>query len=234
MNHLEKMQSWSIIIFFYNEAKNIETVCRQAMDFLNPLNNNQKEIIFVNDGSTDHSEEKIKNITKDQSYIKFINHKENLGIGACLKAGYEMAQMENICAVPGDAEFDLNELRAFRNIPEKTVISFFRVKHTGYSIFRKLLTVTNKWVNRILFAFYLKDVNWIKIYKKNGLKNLQLKSKSNYIESEIIYLLKKKNFKVIESPSHYLPRKYGHSKSVTISSLKTVSQNIVNLIFTKK
>ena len=234
MNDLEKMQSWSIIIFFYNEERNIEKTCRQAMDFLSPLRDDEKEIIFVDDGSTDKSNKQIQQITNNKSYIKFINHAKNQGIGACLKVGYQMAQMENVCAVPGDAEFDINELRAFRNIPEKTVISFFRVRYTGYSVFRKLLTTINKWLNRFLFSFYLKDINWVKVYKKSSLKNLQLKSKSSYIESEIIYRLKNKRCKIIQSPSHYLPRQYGYSKSVTFSSLKSVCQDIIRLCVNKK
>ena len=230
MNNSEKKQSWSIIIFFHNEAGNVERVCQKAMDFLSLLSNNQKEIIFVNDGSTDQSNEQIRKITDGKSYIKFITHQKKSGIGACLKAGYKMAQMENVCAVPGDGQFDVNELRAFRKVPLQTIISFFRTKNKDYSLLRKLLSQANKWFNKILFGLHIQDVNWVKIYKTFDLKKLNFKSKSSYIESEIIHKLKNKKCKIIQSPSRYLPRQYGHSKSVTISSLKSVGWDIVNLI----
>ena len=233
MNNSEKKQTWSIIIFFYNEAGNIEKVCRQVINFLSCLDDTQKEIIFINDGSTDQSNEQIRKMIKGKSYVKFITHQKKTGIGACLKEGYKIAQMENVCAVPGDGQFNIDELRDFRKMPPQTIISFFRTKNEYYSFVRKLLTKSNKLFNRIFFRLHIQDVNWVKIYKTADLKNLDLKSKSSYIESEIIYKLKNK-CKIIQIPSCYLPRQHGHSKSVTISSLKAVSWDIVNLILKEK
>ena len=230
LNDLKKTQSWSVILFFHNEADNIKRVCQQTLDFLSPLNDREKEIIFVNDGSTDKSDEQLRKMTEGKSYVKFITHQKKLGIGACLKAGYKMAQMENVCAVPGDGQFDLNELRAFRQTPSQTVISFFRIAKQEYSFLRKLLTKTNKWFNKIFLRLRMRDINWVKIYKTTDLKKLNLRSKSSYVESEIIYRLKNKKYKIIQSPSCYLPRQYGHSKSVTVVSLKAVILDIINLM----
>ena len=185
------MQSWSFIIFFYNEENTIEDMFFQAVDFLKPLENSQKEIILVSDDSTDQSLEKAKKKAEGLNYVKFINHETNRGIGASLKKGYEIATMENICAVPGDAQFDLNELKAFRNIPKKAIISFYRVKYNQYSFFRKALIYSNRLINKILFDILIKDINWIKVYKNSDLKSLSFISKSNYVESEIFIKLKK-------------------------------------------
>ena len=231
-NFMEKpiQQSCSIVVFFYNEAGNIEKVLRQAVAFLKPLPNNKKEIIFIDDGSKDNTVEKIKSAGYDESYIKIIRHPKNLGIGACLKTGYKTARMENISAVPGDGQFDLNELRAFRHIPANTVVSFYRTSHPGYSLFRKALTKANRYINKIFFCFDVKDVNWVKIYKKEGLKNLKLMSKSNFVESEIMCFLSK-NCKIIQSPSRFLPRASGSSKSVNIKILCVVFADILRLLF---
>ena len=223
------MQSWSIIVFFYNEEGNIEKVCQQVIDFLKPLPDDKKEVIFVNDGSTDRTVEYIEEIMRGQDYIKFIKHKTNLGIGAALKNGYKMVEMENICAIPGDGQFDLNELKAFRNIPLKTIVSFFRISYPGYSFSRIILTKANKWINRIFFSFYLKDVNWIKVYKKDSLKKLSLRSQSQFVESEIFYFLTKTH-KVVESPCHFLPRQSGASKSVNFVILVKVFIDVVYLL----
>ena len=233
MDSFRKTQSWSLIIFFYNEEGNIEKVCRQAIDFLSILSDDNKEIIFVNDGSTDQSVKKARQITQGKSFVKFINHEKNLSIGASLKRGYESAKMENVCAVPGDGQFNVNELRAFRTIPSKTVISFFRISHKRYSFLRKGLTQINRGLNRILFGVNVRDVNWVKIYKTSSINGLNLQSKSSYIESEIMYRLKRKGFKVIQSPSCYQSRFLGQSKSVTISSLKGVGRDIFNLFISK-
>ena len=222
------MQSWSIIMFFYNEEGNVSNVCQKIISFLNPLPNDKKEVIFINDGSTDQSLENVKKIMEDYSYIKFINHKKNLGVGSALRSGYNQATMENICAVPGDGQFDLNELKAFRNIPEKTIISFFRVSRPNYSTFRKILTKLNRIINKLLFSFYLKDVNWIKIYKKSSLKGLSLKSSSLFLESEIIYLLNKTH-RIIETPCFFLPRQYGSSKVIKLKVFIRIWKDIIYL-----
>lgn len=225
------MQSWSIIILFYNEENTIEDVFSQAVSFLKPLKDSQKEIILVNDGSTDKSLEKAKKKAEGLSYVKFINHEVNKGIGATLRKGYEIAKMENVCAVPGDGQFDLDELRAFRNIKNQTIVSFYRIKYNQYSFFRFFLTYANRLINKIFFAVSIKDVNWIKIYKNSDLKSLSLISKSSYIESEILIKLKKK-CRIIQSPNRCLLRKHGKSKSVNFPTLKAVIRDIL-LIFIK-
>ena len=244
----DSYQSWSLIIMAYNEEHSIEKVCQQAVDFLSSVPDNKKEILIIDDGSTDGTLTKIKDLTSGVSFIKAYWNKQNSGIGAVLARGYSIAQMENICAVPGDGQFDLNELRAFRNVPVNTVISFYRTSYTGYSFFRKLLTWTNRWLNKILFGFSLQDVNYIKIYKRDSLKELvgtlsdsfrvldstlkqsRFVSKSSYIESEIMYYLTNKNHTIIQTPAGYLPRKHGASAAIRPKILKMVFKDILKLL----
>ena len=242
-------QSWTLIIIAYNEEHTIEKVCRQAVDFLSPLSDSKKEIIIIDDGSLDSTSKKIKCLVNKFAFVRSYYHERNLGIGAALTRGYLMSQMENICAVPGDGQFDLDELRAFRNVPDSTVVSFYRTGYGGYSSFRKLLTKTNRWINKVLFGFSLRDVNYIKIYKKDSLnefisvsnedssrilrsvlKETRFVSKSSYIESEIMYYLTKKNLKIIQTPAEYLSRKHGISSAVQLKILKMVFKDIFKLL----
>ena len=242
-------QSWSLIILAYNEEHTIERVCQQAVDFLSSLPDNKKEILIIDDGSTDGTLKKIKALTSGVSFIKAYWNQQNSGIGAVLARGYSIAQMENICAVPGDGQFDLNELRTFRDVPVNTVISFYRTSYTGYSFFRKLLTWTNRWLNKILFGFSLQDVNYIKIYKRDSLKELvgtlsdsssraldstlkqpRFVSKSSFLESEIIYYLTNKNHTIIQTSAGYLPRRHGTSAAIRSKILKMVFKDILKLL----
>ena len=244
----ESYQSWSLIVLAYNEEHTFEKVCRQAVDFLSPLPNRKKEILIIDDGSTDGTLKKIKVLANEFPFIKTHCHKKNSGIGMVLAQGYLMSQMENICAVPGDGQFDLNELRAFRNVPANTVISFYRTGYEGYSFFRKLLTWGNRWLNKVLFGFFLLDVNYIKIYKKDSLrkfigtssdisseldstlKQSQFVSESSYIESEIMYYLTKNKLKIIQPPAEYLSRKHGVSAAIRPKILKMVFKDILKLL----
>ena len=173
----QSYQSWSLVIMAYNEEHTIEKVLASAVDFLTPLPEDKKEILVIDDGSDDGTFKKARKPAKEFSFIKVYRHEKNLGIGAVLMRGYRESRMENICAVPADGQFDLNELRAFRNIPNDTAaVSFYRTGYEGYGLFRKALTGANRWINRILFGVRLRDVNYVKIYKSSHLKKLNKES----------------------------------------------------------
>ena len=238
-------QSWSLVIMAYNEEQTIEKVSLKAVDFLSPLPEDKKEILIIDDGSFDGTFKKAKHLADTFSFIRVYRNEKNFGIGAVLVKGYRMSRMENICAVPADNQFDLNELRAFRNIPDNTLVSFYRTGYEGYGLFRRLLTGANRWVNKILFGVKLQDVNYVTIYKRDFLKKLVgdsskslkqdlkeslLVSESSYIESEIMYYLTKQNLKIIQTPARHLAREYGVSTSVRAQTLKMVLKDIFKLL----
>ena len=229
------LQSWSLIVMAYNEEGGMEKVLKDCLDFLSPLPVNKKEILIIDDGSSDKTFEKAKEFSA-LPFVKIHRHKSNAGIGAVLRTGYSLSRMENICAIPADGQFDLNELRAFRNVFSHTAVSFYRTRHKEYSPLRRLLTVLNRWINRIVFRFDLRDVNYVKIYKRAFLKPLfeqkkgGLISKSAYVESELMQRHIKNNGKVIQTPAKYLPRRHGASNAVQASQLYQALKDILGLL----
>ena len=77
--------SLSILIPVFNEKKTIETVIKKVMEFKD-LN---MEIIVVDDGSIDDTEEIIENLAKKNNIINFVKHSNNKGKGAALRAGLQ-------------------------------------------------------------------------------------------------------------------------------------------------
>jgi len=102
MNSRQRKSNISIIIPVYNEEKSINRVITE----LKEITNQEYEIIAVNDGSSDRTE----NILKQIDNIKTINHSKNRGYGAALKSGIGEAQGEYILIIDGDGTYPVNEI----------------------------------------------------------------------------------------------------------------------------
>ena len=160
--------------------------------------------------------------------LRLLFHARNLGIGKALRTGYFEAQYENVCAVPADGQFDLMELLPFAQVPERSIVSFFRKENTTYSFFRNSLSKANKQLNLWLNGFELKDVNWVKIYKGAEIKQMNLEIESSLVESEICAKFIIKGYQVQEVESKYLKRISGISKG---ASFKIVKQALIDTLF---
>jgi len=224
-------QSWSLIIFCYNEEKTIASVFHATYDLFSKANVRDFEIIIVDDGSRDDSPLEIKKIQEQytEHTIAFF-HEKNEGIGFALRRGYSAAKNENICAIPADGQFDVAELIPHLHVPEKTFISFYRKENVQYTTFRNILSYINKKINYYFIGIQLKDVNWVKIYKNKEIRKFEWKINSSLIESEICSKLLFNGNKVIEEVSVYLPRKAGQSKGASFKILVQAMKETIKLI----
>ena len=219
--------NYSIIIFCFNEQGTLNAVFQDSLKFLNG-NLIDSEIIIVNDGSTDRTIEVCNQIQSQFPSVRFIHHPQNLGIGMALRSGYNAAKNEYVCAIPGDGQFDIMELCQVKPFDEHIYYSFYRPL-TNYSFYRSCLTWFNRLFNQHVLAVYLRDVNWIKVYKKAQINAVNPKLKSSLIESEICAKLYKLNVHSIEIPSVYLERRSGVSKGGSWNTLKKAMADTVLL-----
>ena len=213
------MQTWSVGILCYNEVETLEPLVDKLRNVLQQLTSTF-EIIIVDDCSTDGSREKAKELQKKYGEIVLVLHEVNKGIGGAERSVYEYARNENVGIIPGDGQFDVNEYLPFTDIPNDHFISFYRKENTSYSLFRNILSLVNKKLNKVFIGINIKDVNWTKILKKIDLDQLDLQLTSSLVESEITAKLLFLGKKVIEVESKYLPRTYGQSKGSSSAIVK--------------
>lgn len=222
-------QSWSVIILVYNEEETIAPVFHNAKKFLIENSISEFEIIIVDDGSRDNSEKIINDIKKTNAGLKYIRHPENLGIGKALLSGYKNACKENAIMIPGDGQFDINELKEYKNFSENTFLSFYRSEMRNYTPFRKVVTRLNKFFNKYFLNLSIKDVNWVKAYKTKDLKSLDLQLESSLVGSEICAKLNLKGYKAIEILSVYHRRIAGTAMGASAKNLTNALQELVKL-----
>ena len=85
--------SFTIIIPVYNEQDNLERVANTFRDFF-PVAIRKSKVLFVNDGSSDNSQAIIENICAGNDDFTFISFKENRGLSAAIKAGFDSVDTE--------------------------------------------------------------------------------------------------------------------------------------------
>lgn len=98
----------SIIVPVYNEEKNLELLQEKIAKAMNPTRYDY-EIIYVNDGSTDKSEEIIEKLAKDKK-VKTINFQKNYGQTAAIDAGIKEATGEVVVPIDADLQNDPKDI----------------------------------------------------------------------------------------------------------------------------
>lgn len=100
----------SIIIPAYNEGKTIHNILNKVKN-VELINNLKKEIIIVNDCSTDETEEAIRNYSSQNTdlNIQYFKHNVNKGKGAALHTGIQKATGEYLIIQDADLEYDPQE-----------------------------------------------------------------------------------------------------------------------------
>jgi glycosyltransferase involved in cell wall biosynthesis len=222
---LTKKLNWSLLIFAFNEEGSIGKVIEKAIQFSDENKDGSTEIIILEDGSTDNTKAIIEKYVSLHPEIRTCIHETNQGIGMALKSVYALAKNEYVCAIPADNQFDIDLLKVVQPFSDDYFFSFYR-RNPYENHFRNFLHYFNRALNRMLFGFKLKDVNWVKVYKLKQLKSISTELSSSLIESEICIKITLNGINAIEHYSPYLPRESGSSKGGSFQTVKKAIREI--------
>lgn len=203
----------SVIIPVYNEAKTVEEIIKRVEAI-----SIDKEIIAVDDGSTDGSLDVLIGIANEER-IKLIKHDKNSGKGAAIKTGLKAATGDIVIIQDADLETDQKDYyELVKPIAEgKTKAVFgFRINKNPTNVYwwgGKLVS----FVTRFLYGGNVKDVNnGYKVMTRDLWQSLDLKSSRFQICEEITAKLLKRKEKIIQVPTRYFPRTKKEGKKLGI------------------
>lgn len=209
---MQRLPELTVFFPFWNEEKNIEKLTESAISVLKQVAN-EWEILLIDDGSTDKTPEKAKELARKYRNVRVISHKINRGYGAALRTGFTNAKYKYIVFTDGDGQFDFSQVDRFITAMHGNdmVIGYRKKRRDENIMIRLLLMYLLKVWDFILFRFYVKDIDCgFKMFKKEALDKLMpLRSEGAMITTELLAKAKVKNLKIAQVGVDHYPRKYG-------------------------
>ena len=101
---------YSIVIPLYNEEESIDELYIRVKEVMDSIASSNYEILFVNDGSTDSSSDKVYKLKKKDKSVRMISFRKNLGKSAGLSAGFKNSKGEIIITMDGDLQDEPKEI----------------------------------------------------------------------------------------------------------------------------
>ncbi len=164
----------SVVIPIFNESQNIEILAKKIKKSLLSF---KYEVIFINDGSNDDSEIKLKKIIKDNQNFFCLNFKRNFGQTAALQAGFEFASGDIIVAMDGDLQNDPSDIpKLIKKINAGyDVVSGWRKNRKDNKLSRVIPSKLANLIISKLSGVKLHDYGCtLKAYRKEVIKNVKL------------------------------------------------------------
>jgi len=212
----------SVVIPVYNERSTIEEIlaCVRAVKL-------DKEIIVVDDGSTDGTRELLANLAdrhKSASCedIRIFFQDRNLGKGAALRRGFEEARGDIIIIQDADLEYDPENFHALIDPIERDkadVVYGSRFQGGPHRVLLFWHSVGNKFLTLLSNMFTdlnLSDV-WTchKAFRREVLQKVTLRENRFGFEQEITCKIAANGWRIFEIPISYYGRTYSEGKKIT-------------------
>ena len=208
----------SVLIPVYNERWTLAEVVRRVLAAPVSL---ATEVVIVDDGSTDGSYELALRLAKQDSRIKVIRHRTNMGKGAAIRTAISHLSGDVAIIQDADFEYDPQDFQALlepilKGQADAVFGSRFvghtrRVHFFWHALVNKFLTLVSNMVNDLT----LTDMETgYKAIRTDVLKQLRLTARTFTIEPELTCRLAQWGARIYEVPVSYCGRTYAEGKKI--------------------
>lgn len=204
-----------IIVPVYNEAGTVLELLRRVDDYPG-----DKEIIVVDDASTDGTTEKLKSIPK-REHIRIVHHEVNQGKGAAIRTAQAMITADVVIIQDADLEYSPDEFpRLLAPIADDRADVVYGSRYSGNEILvdtfwhyvgNKVLTT----FSNVLSNLHLTDMETCyKMMRASIFRDISIECNCFGFEPEITAKLAKRNVRIYEVPIRYTARRFDEGKKI--------------------
>jgi len=224
-------KSVSVVVPLYNEEDSLVELSVSLKKVLEGLRCTW-EVIFVDDGSTDKSYQKLQEINRVNSRFKCLKFKRNYGKSSALQEGFKAAKGDYVITMDADLQDDPNEIPAMiakLNEGFDLVSGWKKIRHDPF--IKKHTSKLFNFVTSKMVGLKLHDYNCgLKAYVKDVVKNIKVYGEMHRYIPALAHL---SGYKVTEMVVTHHERKYGKTK-YGLSRFFNGLFDLVTVLFTTK
>jgi glycosyltransferase involved in cell wall biosynthesis len=230
--------SITFLIPVFNEVKTVKKAIEETID----LKISNKEIIIVDNNSTDGSKDIIKEY-QNREKIHIIYQKKNHGFGNSIQDGFLKSSNEFIFIQYADLEYDINtSIEMLQLIKEKNLDVIFASRLKNIKNFRDILkellkkpsylaTLLCTFLVNVFYNKHYTDIIGTKLYRKKIIQPIIPKTSGQGFDFELVSLISKKNLNVEEVNINYSPRANSREKKIKFYHLFNAIYAILKIKF---
>lgn len=196
----------SVIIPAYDEEDNVKPLLTQFDEVIKRAGRDW-EVVFVNDGSNDRTEERARDAAITHHWLKVTGHSKNRGLTAALHTGFSAARGSILVFYPADLQYhpqDIPKMIASIDRGADVVTGWRQGKNR-----RKLVSFVYNKLCQVLFGLKVHDLNSVKAFKKEVIEGMTTRRDWHRY---MVVMAAEDGFRIDEVKVALHPRKYGRSK----------------------
>lgn len=210
----------SIIIPAYNESEGIDQTAHNLRSVADKLSNTYElDVLFVDDGSKDHTGDLLRDAFAGDAYVRVISHDGNKGLGAALRTGFKNVEGDIVVTTDFDGTYDFATIPDIVAMLESSAVDIVTASPyhplgavEGVSEFRLLFSKGASLLYRILVNPRI--FTWtalFRAYRKPVIKSVAFESNDFLAGTELLVYAIQQGYTVREFPTVLHSRVFGQS-----------------------